>query len=74
MVEAIVVCLLMDRVRCSLLEQVLDDGTLPQALLAIGLNLLLHLLGFGVPDVLSKHLEFLVSSDDLILEFSDLLL
>ena len=68
------VSLLMDRVRRSLLEQVLDDRALPQALLAVGLDLLLHLLGLGVPDVLSKHFEFLVSSDDLILEFSDLLL
>ena len=60
--------------RCSLLEEVLDDGTLSEAFFAVGLDLLLHLLGLGVPDVLPKHFEFLVSSDDLVLEFSDLLL
>lgn len=70
----VVIGSLMDRVSCSLLEEIFHDGPLPQALLAVSLYLLLHLLRLCVPDVLSQYFELLISLHHLILEFSDLLL
>ena len=64
----------MDRVGCSLLEDILHDGSESQALFAVGLNFLLHLLGLCVPDVLPQYFKLLIALHHLILQLPDLLL
>lgn len=64
----------MQRMSCSLLKQLLDDRPESQALVMVGLQFLLKLLGSSVPDVLSEHFQLFISLDDLKLEFTNLFL
>ena len=72
LVEALHEILLMDWMRCTLLNHVFHNCSKPEALVMVGLYLLLKLFGAGDLDVLTKHLELLIALQDLILEFSNL--
>lgn len=64
----------MNRMRCSLLQKVLHDGSLTQALFPVRLNLLFHFLGLRVANVFAKDLQLLITFDYLVLEFPNLFL
>lgn len=66
--------LLMDRMGGSLLDDLLHDCSQSEALIMIGLDLLLELLRACAFDVLSENLQLLVTLQNLIFELPDLLL